>query len=57
MEKKTIRSSDDMFDLDAIPMDILDDGWTRYHPYLLNIDHRNPLANYAIEESTDYERQ
>ena len=38
-------------------MDILDKGWTRYHPYLFTINHRNPLANRVIEESTDYKKQ
>ncbi|MBO7561656.1 MAG: hypothetical protein J6T04_02070 [Bacteroidales bacterium] len=50
-------SKDDIFDLDSIPMDILDNGWQRYHPYLFTIDHRNPLANRVVEESTDYKKQ
>ena len=50
-------SSDDLFDLNKIPMEVLDKGWTRYHPYLFTIDHRNPLANRVIEEATDYKKQ
>lgn len=30
------QSSDENFDLDRIPIDILDKGWTRYHPYIYN---------------------
>ena len=41
----------------TIPMEILDRGWQRYHPYTFTIDHRNPLANRSIEEATDYKRQ
>ena len=52
-----IASMDELFDLDSIPMAVLDNGWQRYHPYLFTIDHRNPLANRVIEESTDYEKQ
>lgn len=48
--RKVYLSSDDPFDLDAIPMDVLDKGWTRYHPYLFHIHHRNPLANRVVEE-------
>lgn len=57
LSDKTYASSDDIFNLNEIPMEILDKGWVRYHPYLFNINHRNPLANRVIEESTDYEKQ
>ena len=50
-------SKDDIFDLNSIPMDILDNGWKRYHPYLFTIDHRNPLANRVVAESTNYKKQ
>ena len=50
-------SSDDLFDLNKIPMEVLDKGSARYHPYLFTIDHRNPLANRVIEEATDYKKQ
>lgn len=49
--------SDELFDLNQIPMEILDRGWQRYHPYLFTIDHRNPLANRVIEAKTDYRKQ
>lgn len=55
-EKQRIHRKDDIFDLDKIPIEILDKGWKRYHPYIFNIDHRNPLANRVVE-STDYEKQ
>ena len=54
--KSTISSSDDAF-LDKIPVELLDRGWQRYHPYSFTIDHRNPLANRSIEEATDCKRQ
>lgn len=53
----TYPSSNELFNLNKISMDILDKGWTRYHPYLFTINHRNPLANRVIEESTDYKKQ
>ena len=53
LPETTAKSSDGIFDLNEIPMDILDKGWTRYHPYLYTIDHENPLANRFIEEATD----
>ena len=57
LQETTAKSSDGTFDLNKIPMDILDRGWTRYHPYLYTINHRNPLANRVIEEATDYWKQ
>ena len=57
LPKTTAQSSDGTFDLNEIPMDILDRGWTRYHPYLYTIDHGNPLANRVIEEANDYKKQ
>ena len=50
LSDKTYASSDDIFNLNEIPMEILDKGWVRYHPYLFNINHRNPLTNRVIEE-------
>ena len=50
-------SRDGMFDLSKIPMEVLDSGWQRYHPYLYSINYRNPLARGYIEESTDYKKQ
>lgn len=47
-------SKDDVFDLDKVPMSILDTGWQRYNPYLLKIDHRHPLSTRRICESSDY---
>ncbi len=50
-------ASDELFDLNAIPMEVLDNGWQRYHPYLFSIDHRNPFSNYLVTEGTDYKKQ
>lgn len=47
-------TKDDIFDLDKIPMYILDKGWKRYNPYLLKIDHRHPLSTRIVCEGTDY---
>ena len=52
-EKQSIHRKDDIFDLDKIPSEILDKGWKRYHPYTLNIDHRNPLANRVVESTNE----
>ena len=57
LPETTYPSSNELFDVNKIPMDILDKGWARYHPYLFTINHRNPLANRVIEESTDYKKQ
>lgn len=51
------KSSDDIFDLDKIPMSVLDKGYERYNPYLLKIDHRHPLSTRCVCESTDYLEQ
>ncbi len=51
---KERNSKDDVFDLDVIPVSILDKGWQRYNPYLLKIDHRHPLSTRRVCESTDY---
>jgi hypothetical protein len=48
------KSSDDVFDLDKIPMSVLDEGYKRYNPYLLKIDHGHPLSTRRVCESTDY---
>lgn len=50
-------NSDDVFNLDNIPMEVLDNAWKRYHPFLLTIDHRHPLSNHLIKEGTDYKKQ
>lgn len=58
LDGKTGASKDDIFDLDRIPMEVLDKGFQRYHPYTLNISHRNPLASTRrLSESTDYYKQ
>jgi len=36
-------TKDDIFDLDSIPMDILDKGFQRYHPCDLNINRKNGI--------------
>ena len=52
------KSKDGVFDLDKIPMYILDKAYKRYHPYTLNISHENPLSRTnRITESTDYFEQ
>lgn len=48
-EQEINPSSDKNFDLDIIPIEILDKGWERYHPYTLTMDHRNPLANREVD--------
>lgn len=48
---------DDVFDLDKIPMEILDKGWQRYRPSLFNVDHRHPFSNRILEDSTEREEQ
>ena len=45
IEKTALPSRDDVFDINEIPIEILDKGWQRYHPYLFMIDHRSPFAN------------
>ena len=50
-------TKDDIFDLEKIPMSILDKGWKRYNPYLLKIDHRHPLSTRRVCEGTDYLKQ
>lgn len=50
-------NSDDIFNLDSIPMEVLDNAWKRYHPFLFSIDHRHPLSNNLLEEGTDYRKQ
>lgn len=49
--------SDDIFDVDKVPIEVLDYYWQRYHPYTLTIDHRNPLASRTLAEGTDYKTQ
>lgn len=58
MGDKNISNRDNVFDLDNIPLYILDDGFQRYHPYTMNISHRNPLSStIRIDVSTDYYNQ
>jgi hypothetical protein len=53
--KQNYKSKDDIFDLNKIPMEVLDGAYTRYHPYTLNISHENPLSRInRLTESTDY---
>lgn len=40
---QTLSAHDEVFDLDKIPMDVLDKGWKRYRPYLLKGDEQHPL--------------
>lgn len=53
VENERYPHSDDIFDLDQIPMEILDKAWQRYHPYLLGLGHRHPLSNRLVVEGTD----
>lgn len=45
----------EIFDLDKIPMEILDRAWQDYRPYLYAINHNNYLAS-RVNESIDYKR-
>lgn len=50
-------SKDDVFDLDKIPMSMLDKWWKRYNPYLLMYDHRHPLNScYFVEGADPFEQ-
>ena len=40
---QTLSECDEVFDLNQIPMEVLDKGWKRYHPYLLKGDEPHPL--------------
>ena len=56
--QKPYPSSNEDFNLDVIPIEELDKGWHRYHPYQFTIDHRNPLSRKkVVEEGTDYKAQ
>lgn len=46
--------SNDIFDLDAIPMTVLDSGYVRYEPYNLGITYKHPLRR--ISEGIDYKK-
>ena len=48
-------SSDELFNLDNISMDVLDRGYVRYAPYNLGITYRHPLRR--INEEIDYRKQ
>ena len=52
--EQNIPRSNDVFDLDTIPMDILDNGYVRYEPYNLDITYRHPLRR--ISEGIDYKK-
>ena len=52
--EQNIPRSNDVFDLDIIPMDILDNGYVRYEPYNLDITYRHPLRR--ISEGIDYKK-
>lgn len=53
-EQVNLPHSSDIFNLDSIPMDILDNGYVRYHPYTLGIPYRHPLRK--ITEDVDYKQ-
>ena len=53
-ESNVFPSSDDVFDLDNISMDILDKSYVRYEPYNLGITYRHPLRR--INEEIDYRK-
>ena len=40
---QTLSNHDDVFDLNKIPMEVLDKGWKRYRPFLLIGDEQHPL--------------
>jgi len=44
--------SDDLFNLDMFPMEVLDDSYVRYEGYNLRITHRHPLS--GIYESKTF---
>ena len=41
---QALSDHDEVFDLNQIPMEVLDKGWKRYHPYLLIGDELHPLS-------------
>lgn len=47
--------SDDIFDLDKIPIEDLDRGYVRYEPYNLSITYRHPLR--GITENAEFKRK
>ena len=55
MEK--YESNDDVFDLNKIPMSVLDKWWKDYRPYTLCFSHTHPLSTPYIVESTDCLKQ
>ena len=50
---------DDLFNLDDMPMELLDAAWHRYHPYTMTKNHRNKLSSIRkiAESKTDYKQQ
>ncbi|MGM9746445.1 MAG: hypothetical protein ACI30H_05765, partial [Paludibacteraceae bacterium] len=48
---------DDIFDLDKIPIEVLDNAWKRYHPYLFTIDHHHPLSNRLVVEGNTHKEK
>ena len=50
---------DDLFNLDDMPMELLDAAWHRYHPYTMTKNHRNKLSSIRkiAESQTDYKQQ
>ena len=40
---QTLSDHDEVFNLNKIPMDVLDNGWKRYRPYLLKGDEQHPF--------------
>ena len=58
VKKKVLKNNKSDFDIDAIPMEVLDRGWKRYHPYNFTITHSNPLSRRKrITEGTEYLKQ
>ncbi|MBR3797395.1 MAG: hypothetical protein IKK36_00580 [Bacteroidales bacterium] len=50
-------SKDDVFDLDKIPMSVLDKWWKDYRPYTFCYSHTHPLSAPYIVKETDYLKQ
>lgn len=53
--RKKYPSKNKDFNLDEIPMYILDKGWQRYRPYTMGIPHGHPLSKFnKIHEGKNY---
>ena len=51
--KKKYPSKNDVFDLNKIPMEVLDRAWQPYRPYLEKLDPDSPLAKFWNSDETD----